>query len=482
MSREWSVDQLRSNAVARFVEQIVTRRAAIGLVGVAAASTLSALGLGPDASAKKNRKRRKKRRLKKKKRRRKKRKKRCKSPKGQCGTQKRGFPQALDYGNGSIKPSRSQKQLNADVAAAYDRWKARYLVREDPDAEGDPVFRVALGKPGTDKHNQTVSEGQGYGMIIVAIMAGYDKEAREIFDGLWRFRLAHPSTIDPRLMGWKVPALTSGDDNSAFDGDADIAYGLLLADAQWGSDGPIDYLGEAQTVIAGIKESTIGPESNLPMLGDWVEPNGLDHNQNTPRTSDFMPGHFRAFGQATGDDDWVEVITASQNVIEALQQGFSQNANPDGPELTGLLPDFAIAGPQPAPPDVLEGLNDGFYYYNACRDPWRLATDALLNGDPTSAEQAAKIAIWANSATGGNAQAIEAGYKLDGTSLGELADYFTTVFAAPIGVAAMVDPSLQDWLDAIYDEVRDVQENYYEDTVTLLCLLVMSGNFWTPPT
>ena len=48
-------------------------------------------------------------------------------------------------------------------------------------------------------------------------------------------------------MDWKVPQ--TGGDDSAFDGDADIAYGLLLAHAQWGSDGSVNYAADASTVI-----------------------------------------------------------------------------------------------------------------------------------------------------------------------------------------------------------------------------------------
>ncbi|MCQ3980590.1 MAG: hypothetical protein DPW09_44850, partial [Anaerolineae bacterium] len=61
-----------------------------------------------------------------------------------------------------------------------------------------------------------------------------------------------------------------------------------------------------------------------------------------------------------------------------------------------------------------------------------------------------------------------------------LANYFTTFFAAPLGVAAMTVPTQQTWLNAIYDAVHNTQEDYYEDSVTLLCLLVMTGNYWDP--
>jgi len=61
---------------------------------------------------------------------------------------------------------------------------------------------------------------------------------------------------------------------------------------------------------------------------------------------------------------------------------------------TGLLPDFfepvSASDPnlRPASPDFLEGPNDGFYYYNALRVPFRIGVDALLAGDHTSRLQA----------------------------------------------------------------------------------------------
>ena len=44
----------------------------------------------------------------------------------------------------------------------------------------------------------------------------------------------------------------------------------------------------------------------------------------------------------------------------------------------------------------------------------------------------------------------------------------------------MLDPTAQSWLNDLYDSVRDREEGYYEDSVTLLSLLVMSRNYWTP--
>jgi hypothetical protein len=108
-----------------------------------------------------------------------------------------------------------------------------------------------------------------------------------------------------------------------------------------------------------------------------------------------------------------------------------------------------------------------------------VGSDALLYGDAVSAEIATRISGWAEAAAGGDPYALKAGYELDGMPLPD-SDYFTTFFAAPLGVAAMLDPDQQQWLNSIYDSVYNTHENYYEDSVTLLCLITMTGNMWVP--
>ncbi len=385
---------------------------------------------------------------------------------------RRPFPFRSRTISGALAPtSRTQAEQDDDLRAAYDRWKANYLVPVERD-----MYRVAFGKAGTENYAITVSEGQGYGMVIVPHLAGHDPDTRAIFDGLWRFVRANPSRIDSRLMGWHIPGGESGSD-SAFDGDADITYGLLLADAQWGSDGEIDYRAAAIEVLAGMMESTIGAESRYPLLGDWVDPDGEQYNQWTTRPSDFMLGHFRAFARATGDPAWDAVVTACQAVIAEIQRTHS-------PE-TGLLPDFVQPvspedhTPRPADPGFLEGENDGAYGYNAGRTPWRIGVDALLNRDEQSRQSGAAISRWMEQSTGGDPQSIRSGYQLNGTP-SEGSDYFTIFFAAPLAVAAMTAPDQQEWLNGLYESIREQNEEYYEDSVALLCLLAITGSFWDP--
>ncbi len=389
---------------------------------------------------------------------------------------KHPFPAHQPYPGAAIHVnSFTQAQQDADVRAAYDSWKISYLVNL---GTTPTQYRIAFGKSDPD-HGRTVSEGQGYGMVITALLAGHDSQAQTIFDGLWRFVRAHPSGIDARLMAWKVPTSSGDQPDTAFDGDADIAYALLLADKQWGSAGAINYKSEAVKVIGAIKASVIGRDSHLPLLGDWVgvATNSGNYTQWQSRSSDWIYGHFRAWGRATGDSSWSQVVNATQTAATKLQTNFSSVAS--------LLPDFVIPKttkpyePKPAGAGFLEGKNDGYYGYNACRDPWRIGTDALLNNDAISLAQARKVSFWIEKVTGGNPQKIRAGYKLDAVPLAG-SNYFTSVFVAPFGVAAMTNATQQRWLNNIYASVRSAREGYFEDSVTLLCLMVMTGNFWDP--
>jgi len=384
------------------------------------------------------------------------------------------FPQHVRYAPATISPAVSRQTMDSDVRLFYDHWKSSYLVTAGTAPDGTPMYRVSFG---SENPARTVSEGQGYGMLIVTFMAGYDSHAREIFDGLWAFTRQHQSTVDDRLMQWEVPGNPSSGMDAAFDGDADMAHALFLADAQWGSDDGVNYRWNGEQLLAAIKESMTGHQSHLLMLGDWVEQNGAEYNQYTPRSSDFMPAHFRSWYRLTGNSYWMLVLQATQAAIFQVQRDYSP--------ATGLLPDFMVPHSsvnhslKPASPNFLEGPHDGHYEYNAGRVPWRIATDALLNGSSVSFDQAGKIADWIVQASAGDVDGIHDGYFLNGLPLRSDSG-FTTFFAAPFGVALMTTPAHQQFLTDIYLAVRQRHEDYYEDSVNMLCLLLMSCNYWEP--
>ena len=378
------------------------------------------------------------------------------------------------HGSGVIFPNhRSQAELDDAVKAFYAQWKDRYLEQ----ACGEGVYRISTGGgTGGNGETYTVSEGHGYGMLITAIMFGADPEAKTIFDGLYRYYQDHPSENVPALMAWSQDVSCNDVNNrdSDTDGDLDIAYALLLAHRQWGSDGAIDYRAAAEKIIAGILEGEVAPANHI-LIGDWAK--GSDQHIQGTRPSDFMVSHVRTFAARTGVARWTAVLDRTYAIVAHMQAQHSPAA--------GILPDFVVDAasdaPKPAPSGWLEGGNDGRYGWNSCRVPWRLSVDFLMSGEARSQTAVRKINAWIRQETGGDPNGINSGYLLSGEAAGGGADM---AFLAPFGAAAMVEAesgSNQGWLNALWDEIvaRNPQ-GYYGDSIKMLVLVTMSGNWWVP--
>lgn len=371
------------------------------------------------------------------------------------------FPQGYDHFG--IKPELSQNDMNNSVASFYSHWKSNYL--READTGGYFVFGAD-----TDGIGKGTSESHGYGMIITVLMAGHDDDAHTYYDGMWTFFDNHRSAINSELMGWRIEynETGSGSHDSAADGDMDIAYSLLMAHKQWGSDGDIDYQQEAIDMINnGIRVSLLSDSSKRIMRGDW------DADPLTTRSSDWMPAHLRAYHKATSDDAWNDAIVEIYAMVDEISNSYSSQ--------TGLMPDFVTG--DPAEPNVADSTgeqNSGDYFYNAARTPWRLATDYLHYGNTPAKNISNKVVNWARTIVGEdlNFHNYHSGYKLDGTSLGN--EYSTTAFIAPLIVAAATDSNNQDFLNAGWSYISDSKETYFEDSINLLSMLMISGNWWSP--
>jgi len=371
------------------------------------------------------------------------------------------------YAAGMLKPTGSQAMLDQKVIDYYQSWKSAFVKQNC----GNGWYQIIS----PDADHPYVAEAQGYGMVITATMAGADPAAKTIFDGLVKYMLAHPSVNNADLLAAEqnTSCVSVNGSDSATDGDMDVAYGLLLADKQWGSTGTYNYKQLAIKHINAIKASEINPNTNLLTFGDWSTSG--DETYNMSRTSDWMVDHFRAFKTATGNSVWDTIRTKHQTVTASLQSGYAPN--------TGLLPDFVIntnSSPKPATGEVLEDPNDGSYWWNACRDPWRIGADAVTSGDSASLAAARKLNTWIKSKTGGNANNIATGYKLNGTQIdsGSEASFF-----APFAVVAMTDTSSQAWLDALWNKMLTTPvdtNSYYAASIQLQVMITTSHNHWVP--
>lgn len=373
----------------------------------------------------------------------------------------------IPYAAGMLRPSGAQSALDATVVDYYKRWKTAF-VRQNC---GNGWYQVIS----PDADHPYVAEAQGYGMVIAATMAGADADAKKIFDGLVKWKIDHPSSINPDLLAAEqdVNCRSVNGGDGATDGDMDVAYGLLLADRQWGSSGTYNYKQLAIRHINAIKKDEINPSTNLLKLGDWTSSG--DQYYYISRTSDWMVDHFRAFRTATGDSAWDTIRNAHQTTIANLQAGFASS--------TGLLPDFVVntnTSPRPAPGQVLEDPNDGQFWWNACRTPWRIGDDAVTSADSRSLAAARKLNSWIKSKTGGNPDQIAMGYRLNGTQISSGSE---PAFFAPFAVAAMTDASSQAWLDALWNKMLGTPiatDSYYSASIQLQVMITVTHNHWVP--
>jgi hypothetical protein len=95
----------------------------------------------------------------------------------------------------AIFPSGDQKKKDEAVVRFYKKWKKKHL---KPGCNPGELVVESKTKPS----NLTVSEAHGYGMIILAYMAGVDPDAKTQFDAMLRFHRAHPSRLTSGIMSW----------------------------------------------------------------------------------------------------------------------------------------------------------------------------------------------------------------------------------------------------------------------------------------
>ncbi|WP_062118224.1 glycosyl hydrolase family 8 [Aureimonas sp. AU40] len=387
---------------------------------------------------------------------------------------------AAPYRGAAIFPSASDR--DEALRDFYRAWKNLYVVQAC--GEGRYLVKVdADGKRvggGTQAGTITVSEAHGYGMLLTVMMADVDPEARVVFDGMVRYFHDHPATSDPGLMAWNQVADCSdaskvGGGNSATDGDLDIAYALLLAEKKWGRGGAFDYGAEARKVLAAILAHEV--KGDVLLIGDWAKTGEDGAYSATTRASDFMVSHFKAFADATGERRWLRIRDRIYDTIRTVGSRYAPR--------TGLMPDFIVdmpSRPKPAPSGFLEGDNDGDYAWNSGRYPWRIALDYLLYAEPRAKAALAPLTAWARSATRGRPSAFADTYKLDGSPYSGHGTN-SMAFVPMLGVAAMLEPGDQAWLDAIWSDTVETDladEDYFGNTLKLLGMVAMSGHWRAP--
>ncbi len=388
------------------------------------------------------------------------------------------------YPAGSIKPTGDQAALDAAVKAAYDKWKAAYVV---PLCGGYVVKNPTSVEP-TRPNTLTNSTAHGNGMVITAMMAGHDPDAQMIFDGLFAVARKFPSIlgsyvppkhgIGPRANNQYLLAYAIGnncakvfDDHSEVTGDMIFAYALAVADKQWGSAGKVNYLDELKKTAAAIKEFDMST-LKTPLIGDWSTLPFEGMWTTVCKPNNFMLGMFRAFGKTSGDAYWMQVVDALQTLMADVQTKYSP--------MTGLFPRYLIGSRTLPNNAVLNGrdINSRDHFGDTGPLPLWMAADYIGSGDMRSKAALTKINDWIKTKTAGDPSKIVDGYRLNGENIGTKG---TMAFVAPFGAVAAFDAGNQAWLDAIWKLMSTAPTtSEVADSANVMGMLMVTGNWWQP--
>jgi len=348
----------------------------------------------------------------------------------------------------------------ADAQAAYMKWKTD-LVTSDGANGG---LRVKRPNSSGAEVNSTVSEGIGYAMLL-AVYAN-DQDA---FDKFWKYE---QQWLDSNgLMNWYINAagtqvLGTG---AASDGDEDMAFALVMADARWGGQGSLSttYIAAAKKLIDAIWQHEVDHNrNNVLMAGDQFADGSVIN------ISYFAPAYYRVFARVSGNSSWNQTVDTTYTIIAATLS--SQNGNASN----GLVPAWSTPAGVPMAP---AGTSDPIYHQlDSCRTPFRIGEDFCWNAEPRALTYLQKISSFYAMVTVAN---MVDGYDLNGTPH---AQFVTTggpraaSFVGGAGVGAMATGTTYAQLrDDAYASVATLNDlagsTYYQESWTALSLQMMTG-------
>jgi hypothetical protein len=268
-----------------------------------------------------------------------------------------------------------------------------------------------------------------------------------------------------------------------------------MAYYQWEKDaGGTAYLNKATAMIKDLNDKLVyGEHPRIYWLKVADDISDSEQIAQVTRSSDFMISHLKAFS-AHAPNDANQLSYAATDMWTILNMFWSEKATK-----TGLVSDFLdINGQMHFVPasntnayiaEMGEDHPDK-YSWNACRVPMRLAlayrfgesyvgprlsaTDTNLRGMvdwlwKDVAKVSANPSTWQNK--------IKGTIKLDGTFI---EDDVNNSFIAPFVAGCIIDSKYQAELNAGWNYIKTNKVNYYDDTLTLLSMMVASGYWWMP--
>ncbi|HYX36406.1 MAG TPA: glycosyl hydrolase family 8 [Oligoflexus sp.] len=404
------------------------------------------------------------------------------------------FPAGLKYLHGILPNKYTQDQMNQDLVTMWGAWRNVYLKEV---SSSPKVLRVA-----SENGETSLSEGTGYGLLISAYMANASNTGKGDFDAILRYyknyKKRNTKGENVGLMAWRIGA--NGDilDNwVAPDGDLDAAFALLVADKKWGSAGEFNYKQEAIAIINSLMKWSVhnrSPGASQLIARSDMALTDQESAGSWTMSSYQTVGYFNQFKKATNDPRWLETLKAGYKMYDHFHK-----ANPS----TALTPYVLLTKPGTTQYSRKDGKGYNFGY-DSCRTPWRVGIDYLWYGNanalsarssdgsinPQIAHDMPNVNTkWLQRISEGNPMNVRSSYELNGTPSATSFVGSQRNFVSPMAVAAMVDPSNQEWLNTLYDWMRlqtpgtpytknglRASPSYFEDTVMMVNMIAVTGN------
>jgi len=225
------------------------------------------------------------------------------------------------------------------------------------------------------RNDSTISEGQSYAMLQSVWM-----NDKETFDLVWDWTKTNLNRNQDNLLAWKwgkkqdgsYGFVEEGDQNSASDGDTDIALALIFAYKRWND---IKYLEDAKNLLTDIwKYETVEVSKKRYLIaGNWAQ----DDNKIIINPSYFAPYAWRIFAKFDTQNDWNSLIDPAYELLEKTVIDKLDNKS-----ASGLPPDWVAIDKNSGSLEATGKPNmDTNYSYDALRIPWRVALDYQWNNE-----------------------------------------------------------------------------------------------------
>ncbi len=340
------------------------------------------------------------------------------------------YPQERNYANGTYVKGKSD--------ALKSRFEAFYASFYE---ESGNLARIKF-----DDNAYTVSEGIGYGMIMMVYFSDNKTSYQSQFDKLWAYY--NNFTNSNGLMNWQINGFSNAiESNAATDADFDVAFALAMAYYQFGDE---KYKTAAKSLIAKIRQHEM--ETNgLHKPGDaW----------NTYRNPSYVsPAAFEIFKLFDSNESefWSRALTVNYTLLKN-----NQNSQ------TGLPSGWSDDNGSP-----INGNNDiTAYDYDAPRAPWRWAWSYLWYGHADAATLLSKLSAWVNTKSANELKVpmnLSTGAPING--------YSNSTAVGPLTCALLYSSNYSSKAASNTSTLLNYSgESYFNSAMQILSGLLLTGN------